>query len=1011
MGPLPQRIAGRQRRFSEQERLSFGRWSFLDANHKIFGTSSDSLSSARASTPLLSSAKSSPLISRRNSSLRRSLTCLPSPPLGKLSPGTAAAQDLGVEETGKPDADDAATEADSVVAFVDLGYDTEQVQGIAERLFPMKEELTSAHSQSSHRTSQEPRSCQKDVVLARPPKPLSGSSPRRALTFRQPFLPTPLKSSTPASEAPSKHSPSPLSGSCLAESDGDYASLESPTPSELLGCVDTGTPFLSGACSTLSSPRAVGRDCAVNSGLPGRFQKEILERFRQALLQSYPSLHDAFGNLNHDVSRDRAMDATEFRLTLSRLGVGEEESDDIFSAMDSNSDGGVTLAEFLHALVDVSPEALLWELRCRLIRMNIGPQNLSKALELVQWPQHGWQSRATKVKRRTTRKMRGQKGKAEPLPGPSPEKVRPHGDRMTAAGRSNVPILDQRSTSHVPSADALGKLPAAGIRASTSNTSMSSTRPPSATSGLSSNTGSSSQPLSRQISSGMSSDKASSRQPSKLPDAALAAAAAAAHAAACASPVPAKRGSFQLCFGDWLKLCTSIYLTLFEAERLFAYLANDKGFVDLRRMFEALRTTVEPDTSLECFAAKAVCRYSTLKEAFNAHCNDLDSDPEKMLRWRGFHSLAVVLGVNDNSAQKLWQMLTRALGGEVPEAEMPIRSAGDCDGEGCNSPRSPKSRDAGVGVTETMFMHELSLWAPDTALELLRTQLCERFGSLAEGKRALDKQLTKRDVLSPRDFDASLRALGINGCDVVKVLSIVAGKSQGPVSLEATVETMRAGRRGTGKTAEQSARPGSGARGKVRNETLPIWEKLKAVQQDLRRRHSASSTGRPPIPFAKPFADSSPQFSRQCSAMQRVDKAKFSEAINGAVRSAETSYSKTMLQQCHRQVLDLEERWATQHEDSGASGAAGFSRSGSAPQLALTTGASATPPRSLRCQSPGTALATLPTRVLSRPSSRAGSRPPTSRNSTVPSLPTKICTASLSFAVLDACSRHSRAGA
>merc|ERR1719364_278360 len=51
--------------------------------------------------------------------------------------------------------------------------------------------------------------------------------------------------------------------------------------------------------------------------------------------------------------------------------------------MDTDDSGKVSVNEFLHALTDVSEEALLWELRCRLNQNGICYSNLHKAFDLI----------------------------------------------------------------------------------------------------------------------------------------------------------------------------------------------------------------------------------------------------------------------------------------------------------------------------------------------------------------------------------------------------------------------------------------------------------------------------------------------------------------------------------------------------------------------------------------------------------------------------------------------------
>uniref|UniRef100_A0A7S4Q2L5 EF-hand domain-containing protein n=1 Tax=Alexandrium monilatum TaxID=311494 RepID=A0A7S4Q2L5_9DINO len=586
---------------------------------------------------------------------------------------------------------------------------------------------------------------------------------------------------------------------------------------------------LSPGSEALSRPASrTGEGGGLNLEGTGKFQNQILERFRQQLLRRFLSLHDAFERLNHNVSRDRALTHTEFRNALERLGVGEQDSKAIFTAMDSHSVGGVTLSEFLHALVDVSPEALLWELRCRLIRFDIGTHTLNKALELVKWPQHGWLSRATKVKRRTTR--RSSRGCCA----------------CAACARSGIECSHSGAVRE-------GSSPSKGRRY---------TDP---LNGVPQGHESASMAVNEELASAL--DETSPK---------------------------GRSVSCHFSRGDWLKLCTSMYLTLLESERLFKYLVDpEKGTVDLRTMFETLRTTVEPDVPLERFVTKAVVRYDSLENAFNAFSEDLDSisDEERVMRWQGFYSLAVALNVNDRCASELWNVLSRSnlMYGRMSELKAAGGAAfGDYD------------EDGEQAVTKEVFLHELSLWAPDTALGDLKGQLCERFGSLAEGQRALEQQLPQKEDLSPLELEARLRAAGIKHCDIEGALRTVASKD-GSVSLEAAISTMRAIRP---RSSRLPSKLSDGARSAVRNQTQPLWEQLREVQTDMRRGMSWSAAGGDGS-GASVGKDFSPP-----NSPPKVDRRKFTEAIHGAVKSADSTRSRSVLHHAHRQVLKLEERWA-----------------------------------------------------------------------------------------------------
>uniref|UniRef100_A0A7S4WKF8 EF-hand domain-containing protein n=1 Tax=Alexandrium monilatum TaxID=311494 RepID=A0A7S4WKF8_9DINO len=592
----------------------------------------------------------------------------------------------------------------------------------------------------------------------------------------------------PSREQPAKHAQRAALEVDITWSPASTSFSPEECPSPLSGCSDFA-----------SRPSTCTADGKFTDGVTRKFQNKLLGRFRQQLLQRYLSLHDAFSRLDRTASRDKALTIKEFHHVLERLGVGEEDSQELFAAMDTNSDGGVSLSEFLHALVDISPEALLWELRCRLIRTGITAQNLRKAVELVRWPQHGWQSKATELKRRTNRRVR----------------------RCTAC------------------ASCIG----CSCGGTASETGEAPDPPPEADYSL-------------------------------------------VHR-------PRPPSSYHLSRGDWLKFCTSVCLTLLEAERLFTFLADVSGMVDLREMFETLRKTVEPDVSLERFTTKLLARYESVSAAFASFCQDRDTDPERMLRWDGFHAMAISLNVNDRNAAKLWDVLT----------------ACTWDGDDLTQDTGPYERPPESCITEGAFIGQLSLWAPETALQALEGEMCERFGNLAEGQRVLEKHLTSKDVLSLRDLEYRLRAVGIKHCDVQRALRTVASRHNehgGQVSLDATISTMRAARRTASKVGESS----KCARSAIKHDTLPLWEQLRSHQSDLAKPCTPTDgTGRSGV-AVEPVAVHREHNQRAPLPAGPAERRKFAEAVHGAVKSAETSRSRFVLQNAHRQVVRLEERWA-----------------------------------------------------------------------------------------------------
>jgi len=330
-----------------------------------------------------------------------------------------------------------------------------------------------------------------------------------------------------------------------------------------------------------------------------------------------------------------------------------------------------------------------------------------------------------------------------------------------------------------------------------------------------------------------------------------------------------------------------MYLTLLEAERLFTHLADDKCMVDLRVMFETLRTTVEPDVPLERFVTKVFLHYDSLEQAFGAFCEEPDSysEDERVMRWQGFHRLAVALNVNDRCAAELWNVLTRFTHME-------------------DSDRSAAGGAPDAGVSMTCFLHELSVWAPDTALGALKGQLCERFGNLAEGQRALEQHFPQTNALSPRELEFRLRVAGIKHFDMERALRTLASKN-GRINLDVAINTMRAIRP---RSSRNAAKLGEGARSTVRNQTQPVWEQLREVQTEMRRGYDSFGCSIPELHGCALRTVS--QKSASCSPPKVVDQRKFTEAIHSVVRTTESTRSRSVLQHAHRQVLKLEERWA-----------------------------------------------------------------------------------------------------
>merc|ERR1711920_651398 len=113
---------------------------------------------------------------------------------------------------------------------------------------------------------------------------------------------------------------------------------------------------------------------------------------------------------------------------------------------------------------------------------------------------------------------------------------------------------------------------------------------------------------------------------------------------------------------------------------------------------------------------------------------------------------------------------------------------------------------------------------------------------------------------------------------------------------------MRASRRSNANTA----RPAKCARAAIKQDNLLVWNQLRTVQRDLMQRHD-DELSKTPAGIQLVVSPTVPHRSPR----HLTEKHNFSAAVHGAVRTAETSRSKHVLQCAKRQVLRLEERWAS----------------------------------------------------------------------------------------------------
>merc|ERR1719335_1924727 len=127
---------------------------------------------------------------------------------------------------------------------------------------------------------------------------------------------------------------------------------------------------------------------------------------------------------------------------------------------------------------------------------------------------------------------------------------------------------------------------------------------------------------------------------------------------------------------------------------------------------------------------KVLVHYGTLPEAFRAHARRTPDVRGPLIGWEEFLRLTTSLGVNDGNAQQLWEVLDIA-----------------------------NRIDADDALDEELFINQMKAWAPATALDGLREEICEQFGNIAEGRRTLQKHGVPRvGALSAASFEAGLRA-------------------------------------------------------------------------------------------------------------------------------------------------------------------------------------------------------------------------------------------------------------
>jgi hypothetical protein len=509
---------------------------------------------------------------------------------------------------------------------------------------------------------------------------------------------------------------------------------------------------------------------------------QVLERFRWLLLQRFRSLFDAFARLHDLATRQNALTQEEFVQSFAQIGIKEAQAVGAFAAMDSKGKQIVSLAELRTALVTSSKKALLWELRCRLLTQGITSNDFSKVkkiLEVARRPRH-----------RTVRQRR------RPTP-------------YAWAGQMVAATIPQTAT--IPQDDLSGNIVDTGV-------------------------------------------EESEGEQQARGDAGY----------AWAENYESRIGFLPSCprlsRTDWLQLCSAIGLTLSEAERLFEILVNhDTRMVDLQEMFTVLRAGVAPHVSLERFATRVLTRYGSLQLAFSAATKDGTASVEDekaaaaagvavLMSWPQFQSLAEGLDVSDDNAEGLWAALTLAQRSAVREneddfdADLAIQEIKEDSGailaltSGQDNPK--KSEDLVLlkniqhksgqveAITELIFVKELTVWAPGTALGTLRNQVDEHFSDLSEFRYALGQTgLQLSAPITPAELDTALSALGITCSNVESVCNAVRSAWRGNKGVNISINDI--------VQALNSSGTISGCKNTVRDDLRSCWQVLHNVQADL----------------------------------------------------------------------------------------------------------------------------------------------------------------------------------
>lgn len=313
---------------------------------------------------------------------------------------------------------------------------------------------------------------------------------------------------------------------------------------------------------------------------------------------------------------------------------------------------------------------------------------------------------------------------------------------------------------------------------------------------------------------------------------------------------------------DWLKLCSLLGLTLFEARRLLKILGSEAGVVSLQRTFKLLRGLVTPDYSLTTFVSKVLEQYETLGHSFRDATLCRNQSPVMLLR--DFSRLASGFGVGGKEALDLWVALLTVAEGKsrVPEGTMKDSRLGSQASTSSTASGVAEAQEA-VRLSEQDFVRLMLDWAPDDTMNSLKGQLCELFGSLTEGRRALiGHGLSGRAALTPRCFAAGLRAAGVASCNAEVVLHRVRNLLNRPfyyqVTLDDVIEKMRSSHASAG-TAHDI----------VEGDILHVWQQLRAVKATMRQSADGGDSARASSKGSSCAASQQPSTPSTCDGSER----------------------------------------------------------------------------------------------------------------------------------------------